>query len=63
VKPRKNPLVVYTKTEPRDITFHGKDIEAETSGIIDTRGFFYIGVNFAGQKATCLVHREKQGKE
>ena len=59
MKPRKNPLITYSVTEPRDIIFHAKDIEAETSGTIDARGFLYIGANFAGKKATGLIHRSE----
>jgi hypothetical protein len=60
MKPRKAPLIEYTENDTRDIVFHAKDIEAETTGIINNRGYLYIGLNHAGKKATALILRENQ---
>ena len=59
MKPRKNPLIIYNESSKRDITFHTKDLEAETSGIIDGRGFLYVGANYAGKSATVVIHRDQ----
>lgn len=60
MKPRKAPLIKYTENDTRDIVFHTKDIEAETTGIINNRGYLYVGLNHAGKKATALILREKE---
>jgi hypothetical protein len=59
MKPRKSPLIEYTENDTRDIVFHVKNIEAETTGIINNRGYLYVGLNHAGKKTTALILREK----
>jgi len=60
MKPRKAPIIEYTEKDTRDIVFHAKYIEAETTGIINNRGYLYIGLNHAGKKATALILRENR---
>lgn len=57
MKPRKNPLIRYEKTDQRQISFPSGSIEAETGGTIDKYGFLYIGKEFAGRKARGFVER------
>jgi hypothetical protein len=60
MKPRKAPLIEYTENDTRDIVFHAKDIEVETTGIINNRGYLYVGLNFEGRKATALILRGQE---
>jgi hypothetical protein len=62
MKPRKAPLIEYTENDTRDIVFHTKDIEVETTGIINNRGYLYVGLNFEGRKVTVLILREKENE-
>jgi hypothetical protein len=59
MKPRKAPLIEYTENDTRDIVFHTQHLEAETTGIINNRGYLYVGLNHAGKRATALILREK----
>jgi hypothetical protein len=58
MKPRKEPLIEYDEKDTRDIVFHVQSIEVETTGIINNRGYLYVGQNYAGRKATTMIWRE-----